>query len=69
MKKILFLCLLLSGCNSMDVAGAGFSGLNFASQLGVDYDTNGYQSTRTRPHQKVCEIRTGKNSWAWKPCN
>ena len=65
MKKILILSLFLSGCNSLGVASHAVS---TADSLGLNFDTNGYYSKRTKPAQKICEYKTGTNSTAWKPC-
>lgn len=68
MRYLLVISLFfLSGCNSLDAVSRV---IDAGNKLGIDYDTNGYgfNGGRTKPHQKICEVRTGPNTWAWKPC-
>lgn len=65
MKKILFLCLFLGGCNSVNAIGSAFE---VGNSIGINYDTNGYYTKKTQPPQKICEYKVGPNNWAWKPC-
>ena len=68
MRYIILLSLLLTGCNAIDGVNAGLDVVDVASNLGVDYDTNGFYTKTTKPRQKVCEYRTGSYSTAFRPC-
>lgn len=64
---LLFSLLFLAGCNSMDGADVASRAIDPLSTV-MNYDTNGYYSKRTTPHQKVCEYRVSQHITKWQPC-
>jgi hypothetical protein len=67
--KYLFLlsALLLSSCNSFDAVDAASRTIEPLSSI-VNYDTNGFYTKNTKPHQKVCEYRISQYRIEWRPC-
>lgn len=63
---VLMIFLFLAGCSPLDAVSRT---IDTANRLGIDYDTNSYHSSGKRNDNiKYCEVKTGPNSTAWKPC-